>query len=72
MPVIRGLPQNPSFEMLKALTAAAANHGCPMLWVEENNIEVSKSQSTLCFNEDSLSERYEQLAPKGEVDLVVI
>lgn len=72
MPVIRGLPQNPSFEMLKALTAAAANHGCPMLWVEENNIDVSKSQSTLCFNEDSLSERYEQLAPKGEVDLVVI
>ena len=60
MPVIRGLPQNPSFEMLKALTAAAANHGCPMLWVEENNIDVSKSQSTLCFNEDSLSERYEQ------------
>ncbi len=72
MPVIRGLPQNPSFEMLKALTAAAANHGCPMLWVEENNIDLSKSQSTLCFNEDSLSERYEQLAPKGEVDLVVI
>lgn len=72
MPLIRGLPQNPSFEMLKSLTAAAANHGCPMLWVEENNIDVSKSQSTLCFNEDSLSERYEQLAPKGEVDLVVI
>ena len=72
MPLIRGLPQNPSFEMLKSLTAAAANHGCPMLWIEENNIDVSKSQSTLCFNEDSLSERYEQLAPKGEVDLVVI
>tara|TARA_B100001250_G_scaffold368967_1_gene352059 strand:+ start:227 stop:1957 length:1731 start_codon:yes stop_codon:yes gene_type:complete len=72
MPVIRGLPENPSFEMMKALTAAAANHGCPMLWIEEEGVDLSKSQSTLIFNEKSLAERYLELAPKGVVDLVVI
>ena len=34
MPLISGLPENLSFEMRKALTAAAANFGCPMLWIE--------------------------------------
>ena len=72
MPVIRGLPENPSFEMMKALTAAAANHGCPMLWIEDEGVDLSKSQSTLIFNEKSLTERYLELAPKGVVDLVVI
>ena len=32
MPHISGLPDDASFEMKKALTAAAANYGCPMLW----------------------------------------
>tara|TARA_B100000902_G_scaffold15351_1_gene18472 strand:- start:252 stop:1988 length:1737 start_codon:yes stop_codon:yes gene_type:complete len=72
MPLIRGLPQNASFEMLKALTAAAANYGCPMLWIEEDEIDISKIQSKLVFNEKELRQRYSELAPKGEVDLVVI
>jgi hypothetical protein len=72
MPMIQGLPENPSFEMLKALTAAAANHGCPMLWIEEEGVDLSQTQSTLSFDEKSLTERYLELAPKGAVDLVVI
>ena len=32
MPFIRGLPDYISFASKKALTAAAANYGCPMLW----------------------------------------
>ena len=32
MPFIKGLPEYVSFASKKALTAAAANYGCPMLW----------------------------------------
>ena len=72
MPLIRGLPDNPSFEMLKALTAAAANYGCPMLWIEEVELDSSKIQSKLIFNRKDLDQRYNELSPKGEIDLVVI
>ena len=53
MPVINGLPEDPSFEMLKALTASAANYGCPMLWIGEDDLDTSSSQSTLFFNKKS-------------------
>ena len=72
MPLIEGLPENPTFEMLKSLTAAAANYGCPMLWIEDNELDTSEIQSKLIFNENELTTRYNELAPKGEVDLVVI
>ncbi len=72
MPLIRGLPENPSFEMLKSLTAAAANYGCPMLWIEDKGLDTSKTQSELFFDNKELSERYNELAPTGVVDLVVI
>ena len=35
--------------MLKALTAAAANYGSPMLWIEDNGLDTSKIQSKLIF-----------------------
>ena len=72
MPLIEGLPENPTFEMLKALTAAAANYGSPMLWIEDNGLDTSKIQSKLIFNGNELANRYNELAPKGVVDLVVI
>lgn len=72
MPLIRGLPENPSFEMLKSLTAAAANYGCPMLWIEDEELDTSKTQSELFFDNKELSKRYNELAPTGVVDLVVI
>ena len=88
MPVIFGLPPNASFARKKALTAAAANYGCPMLWAEglspempeQNGSVLSQAnvgqnnqiQGKMVFAESDLAERYADLAPSGEVDLVVI
>ena len=77
MPYITGLPKNPSFESKKALTAAAANYGCPMLWADgiTKTPNVDKDwvpQAELKFTKEDLSSRYEELSPKGQVDLVVI
>lgn len=85
MPYIRGLPKNPSMARRKALTAAAANHGCPMLWVEGVSTEsplieldgelmpVSGAwQGKLEFSQKDLVAEYKHLEPKGQVDLVVI
>jgi predicted aconitase/predicted aconitase with swiveling domain len=86
MPYITGLPNHLSFASKKALTAAAANYGCAMLWAEGHTVapplEADGSggylppeggwQGELRFTVDDLAERYEALAPKGRVDLVVI
>ena len=74
MPFIRGLPSYISFASKKALTAAAANYGCPMLWAEGHTVTplLSGNEESLIFTEDDLSSRYEDLAPKGQVDLIVI
>ena len=75
MPYIKGLPEWASFEMKKALAAAAANYGCPMLWAEGHTVsppEVEEWQGILTFTEEELESRYSTLAPKGEVDLIVI
>ena len=74
MPYIRGLPSYISFASKKALTAAAANYGCPMLWADGHTSTPSLNgdEETLIFTADDLSSRYEELAPKGQVDLIVI
>jgi predicted aconitase/predicted aconitase with swiveling domain len=75
MPLIIGLPSTASFEMRKALTSAAANHGCPMLWADgiTTDAPVTTSiQGELVFTEAELKTRYDELAPMGTVDLVVI
>jgi hypothetical protein len=75
MPRITGLPEWASFEMRKALTAAAANYGCPMLWADGHTAEAPEAegcQGELRFTEEDLAERYRELSPKGQVDLVVI
>ena len=75
MPRITGLPEWASFEMRKALTAAAANYGCPLLWADGHTADapaVEGYRGELTFTEDDLAERYRQLAPRGQVDLVVI
>ena len=62
-------------EMRKALTAAAANYGCPMLWADGHTPKPPSAESfegELVFSESDLQLRYQQLAPKGIVDLVVI
>jgi len=74
MPFIRGLPSYISFASKKALTAAAANYGCPMLWAEGHTASPSLNgnEESLTFTADDLSSRYDELAPKGQVDLIVI
>ena len=74
MPFIRGLPEYISFASKKALTAAAANYGCPMLWADGHTDapQLSGNEESLIFTESDLKTRYEDLASKGQVDLVVI
>jgi predicted aconitase/predicted aconitase with swiveling domain len=74
MPFIRGLPQKATFAQRKALTAAAANYGCPMLWAQglSEQPSLSGDEQQLYFSADDLATRYDELAPKGRVDLVVI
>ena len=74
MPFIQGLPSYISFASKKALTAAAANYGCPMLWAEGHTSTPSLTgeEESLKFTAEDLAIRYEELAPKGQVDLIVI
>ncbi|HIF45854.1 MAG TPA: DUF521 domain-containing protein [Candidatus Poseidoniales archaeon] len=74
MPFIRGLPKYVSFASKKALTAAAANYGCPMLWAQglTETPDISNVENVLQFSSEDLASRYEELAPRGQVDLVVI
>ena len=74
MPRFVGLPRA-SFEMQKALTASAANYGCPMLWADgitADSPEVGSFQGELTFTREDLEQRYRDLSPRGRVDLVVI
>ena len=86
MPYITGMPSYMSFASKKALTAAAANYGCAMLWAEGHTVAPPLPQhedgtfappqggwqGELTFTVDDLRQRYDELAPKGRVDLVVI
>ncbi|MAX45838.1 MAG: hypothetical protein CMB24_03470 [Euryarchaeota archaeon] len=74
MPLIRGLPSYISFASKKALTAAAANYGCAMLWAEGHteSPDLTGYEESLVFTDKDLATRYEELAPKGQVDLIVI
>jgi predicted aconitase/predicted aconitase with swiveling domain len=86
MPYLTGLPEHMSFASKKALTAAAANYGCAMLWAEGHSaappLERNETgsflppdggwQGELTFTREDLDQRYVDLAPKGQVDLVVI
>jgi predicted aconitase/predicted aconitase with swiveling domain len=73
IPLITGLPQPLAHEQKKALTAAAANYGCPLLYLEgEGSIPEPALQGELTFDEAALQARYEALAPRAPVSLVVI
>ncbi len=70
MPLISGLSDHASFAQRKALTSAAANYGCPMLWVEgissTPTLEADhKWQGELGFTQSDLESRYVDLAPQG-------
>ena len=74
MPEISGLPEA-NFEMRKALTASAANYGCPMLWIKGQTSDAPEGRAVegkLTFTREDLLQRYRELAPEAKVDLVVI
>ncbi len=75
MPFVQGLDDYISFARKKALTAAAANYGTPMMWVDGHTEPPEDSidwQGVLTFTKEDLDERYQELGPRGQVDLVVI
>ena len=75
MPFVQGLDDYISFARKKALTAAAANYGTPMMWVDGQTEPPEDSidwQGVLTFTKEDLDERYQELRPRGQVDLVVI
>ncbi len=73
IPLIKGLPVDLSHEQKKALTAAAANYGCPMLFIEGlSDVPESQFEATLTFGQTELQQRYETLKPKTAVSLITI
>ena len=73
IPHIHGIKKL-NFEAKKALTAAAANYGCPLLFIEGQTIlpDNSNYQTKITFTEADLDKRYQELAPRKKVDLVTI
>ncbi|MCP4362897.1 MAG: DUF521 domain-containing protein [Chloroflexi bacterium] len=73
IPLIKGLSAKLNHEQKKALTAAAANYGSPMVYIEglgpapEGNF-----QADLIFDEAALQKRYDDLAPGTAVSLITI
>jgi predicted aconitase/predicted aconitase with swiveling domain len=73
IPLISGLPSGLSHEQRKALSAAAANYGCPLLYiVEEAPGPAGDFQDELTFGRRELDARYEELRPRAPVSLVVL
>ncbi|WP_420629774.1 aconitase X [Candidatus Leptofilum sp.] len=73
IPLIKGLPTELTHEQKKALTAAAANYGCPLLYLDgHGEIPPENFQAKLAFGEAELQKRYEELAPETAVSLITI
>ena len=72
IPVIAGLPDVLSHEQKKALTAAAANYGCALLYLAQDAHPEPAFQGALTFTEEALVERYAALAPRAPVSLITI
>jgi predicted aconitase/predicted aconitase with swiveling domain len=72
IPVIRGLPGGLNHEQRKALSAAAANYGCPLLYLEDDSSPEGEIQDILVFDESELARRYDELRPRQPVSLVVL
>ena len=73
IPHIHGIKEF-DFESKKALTAASANYGSALLFVDSftKNPDKTNYQAEIDFNYDDLQKRYSELAPKTKVDLVTI
>ena len=73
IPHIHGI-KSFDFESKKALTAASANYGCALLFVDSftENPKQNEYQAEINFDYSDLQKRYDELAPKTRVDLVTI
>lgn len=73
IPHIHGIKEL-DFESKKALTAASANYGSALLFVDSftKNPDKTNYQAEIDFNYEDLQKRYSELAPKTKVDLVTI
>jgi predicted aconitase/predicted aconitase with swiveling domain len=73
IPIIKGLPADLDHEQRKALTAAAANYGCPLLYIDgEGDIPAGDIQDELEFSQTELQKRYDALKPQAPVSLITI
>ena len=73
IPHIHGIKKF-DLESKKALTAASANYGSALLFVDSftRNPDKTNYQAEIDFNYQDLQRRYSELAPKTKVDLVTI
>ena len=73
IPHIHGIKEF-DLESKKALTAASANYGSALLFVDSftRNPDKTNYQAEIDFNYQDLQKRYSELAPKTKVDLVTI
>lgn len=73
IPLIRGLPADLNHEQKKALSAAAANYGCPLLYIDgQDGVPEPAFQAHLLFDEAALQARYHALRPLGQPSLITI
>ncbi len=73
IPLITGLPADLDHEQKKALTAAAANYGCALLYIEgQGKVPPSDFQADILFDEAALAQRYAALRPQTAVSLITI
>lgn len=73
IPAIKGLPPGLTHEQRKALSAAAANYGCPLLYLDgEGSRPPAAFQGRLLFTAEELQRRYEELRPRRPISLIVI
>jgi predicted aconitase/predicted aconitase with swiveling domain len=73
IPAIKGLPTDLSHEQKKALTAAAANYGCPLLYIDGLGPRPAADfQARLLFDEAALQTRYYELRPRTPISLITI
>lgn len=74
IPVIKGLPAKMNHEQKKALTAAAANYGSPLVYIEGLSPEIPAGdfQATLLFDDAALRGRYGDLRPYSPISLITL
>ncbi len=74
IPLIRGLPPELTHEQKKALTAAAANYGSPMIFIDGLGEPPDETayQASLRFTNQDLVTRYNELRPTAPVSLITI